>query len=203
MRCFIYLALVFFPLHSQAEDNTKLPLNQYSALNVLAKFSVSSIELPIGSSENANTLKGDDLNQNTIRDDFERALLCRYTQPEFVAMGVLAAIKWSQLLNLDSNNVEQLQSNEIHEILNSNIAISQCYEQLSDIEPSLPASIGSYFNNQQRQQAKKNALKTLSSQLSGSPQITSQYTQPCDVFNVLAEEALKQPLILTHTGYSF
>ncbi|MGF1683128.1 hypothetical protein [Photobacterium minamisatsumaniensis] len=204
MRCFIYLALLFFPFHSQAADNTKLPLNQYSALNVLAKFSVSTIQLPVGSSENANTLKGDDLNQNTIRDDFERALLCRYTRPEFVAMGVLAAIKWSQLLNLDSNKAAQLESYEIHEILNSNTAISQCYQQLSNIEPSLPASIGIYFNNQQRHRAKKYALQTLI-QLSGTPKITSQYAQPCDVFNVLVEEVLnqKQPLILTYTGYSF
>jgi len=57
---------------------------------LLAKWRVSTIELPLFINTEYKNLYGEDINQNHIRDDYEKMLIAAYTSPEYVAMGLLA-----------------------------------------------------------------------------------------------------------------
>ncbi|TLS80141.1 hypothetical protein [Photobacterium damselae] len=68
-------------------NHIQLPLNEYSALSILAQWHVSSSELPseqiemITTQSLSNDLWGNDVNRNLIRDDYEKILLSTEESP--------------------------------------------------------------------------------------------------------------------------
>ncbi|PSW20338.1 hypothetical protein C9I98_09825 [Photobacterium sanctipauli] len=188
MKSVILLTYFFFASHLHAEDSLNIPINQYTALNILAKFKISTAELPNGTGDNQDGLIGDDLNKNTIRDDFERALLSTYQQPEFVAMGVLASIKWSQLFILDLSSTVDQNHSELLALTMDNLAIDACYEQLVKAIPMLQNPKTSFFNTPVRQQAKQQIEQQIRKRVPVQSFQETHYKHPCDVFKVLIED---------------
>ncbi|WP_053062586.1 hypothetical protein [Photobacterium aquae] len=178
-------------LHSEP-----FPLNQYNALQILANFHVSTAELPVSLPENPVTLNGEDLNDNQIRDDFERALLEQYSQPEYVALALLAAQQWKTLLRgnrIDSDKpfspyfaITLLQQLE---------AIDTCYTNLTKTHPNLISPQQFYFNSAVRKQQQTKQLAELKSTAAKLPSLyqygqSQRKARPCYVFGELLDVVL-------------
>ncbi|OAN11485.1 hypothetical protein A3K86_21360 [Photobacterium jeanii] len=201
-RFLLCLALVSFSTYgfSQTALDTQLnnqhhidlPFNQYSALKLLAKWQVSSTELPAYTEINSELLFGSDYNNNNVRDDYEKALLAAYKQPEYVVMGLLATSIWQRLLQLYNSPEQKLSEKEAIELLVNSMSINHCYYLLQQVDQDLMSPILIYFNTQQRLTAKKEAEHQLLSIIGNQQNKITFPNQPCTIFaNLIHSEPLQ------------
>lgn len=173
------------------QHTVELPLNEYHALEILALKKVSSSQVPRPYdvlSTNDKTMT--DLNNNNIRDDYERLLLDQYQRPEYVAMGILAAAHWDRLIATHNQKDRILLITAITLITN-NIAINQCYFSLQQIDNTLVSPILNYFNTDQRLAIKNQAEEKLLTIIASSPFTISFEPKPCQKFTLLAKSMLQ------------
>ncbi|WP_305462085.1 hypothetical protein [Photobacterium leiognathi] len=174
------------------QHNVDLPLNQFKSLEILSAKNVSSGQVPRPyqfTGNNQASLFGVDLNNNGIRDDYERMLLKSYQRSEYVAMGVLAAERWDKLLRLLQSQESIKTPYQALELFNDTIAINQCYYSLQQIDKTLISPVLSYFNNDQLLEAKYQA-ELLLLDIIGSKQTSFTFHQePCERFAEFAKKA--------------
>ncbi|PQJ62479.1 hypothetical protein [Photobacterium angustum] len=180
------------------QHNVDLPLNQFRALEILAEKNVSSHQVPrpyaMPNTANHNELFGLDLNQNGIRDDYERMLLTSYQRSEYVAMGILAAERWDTLLRL-LHSQDQIKTRfQALELFNDNIAINQCYYSLQKKDKSLISPVLSYFNNDKLLEAKYQAELLLLDIIGDDQTNFTFHQQPCKRFADFAKSVKKGKL---------
>ncbi|OBU15484.1 hypothetical protein BTN98_14405 [Photobacterium aquimaris] len=186
------------PITQQTVD---LPLNEYHALKILALNNVSSSQAPRPfdtSSHSAPSLISDydigiDINNNNIRDDYERRLLYQYQRPEYVAMGILAAAHWDRL-TASYYQDDRIPSITAIALLTNNIAINQCYYSLQQIDNALVSPIFDYFNTEHRLAIKQHAEDKLLDIIATSAFTVHFDPQPCQRFVLLAESMLQTTL---------
>ncbi|PSW67331.1 hypothetical protein C0W88_03945 [Photobacterium leiognathi subsp. mandapamensis] len=173
------------------QHNVDLPLNQFKSLEILAAKNVSSGQVPRPyqfTGNNQASLFGVDLNNNGIRDDYERMLLKSYQRSEYVAMGILAAERWDKLLRLLQSQESIKTPYQALELFNDTIAINQCYYSLQQIDKTLISPVLSYFNNDQLLEAKYKA-ELLLLDIIGSKQTSFTFHQePCERFAEFAKK---------------
>ncbi|KXI24307.1 hypothetical protein [Photobacterium sanguinicancri] len=176
-----------------SEHHIDLPFNQYSALNLLAKWQVSSTELPAYVETNNDNLFGTDNNENSVRDDYEKALLNAYQKPEYVVMGLLSTYVWQRLLQLNVNTNIVTTNKEAIALLVNSMSINHCYYLLQQVDQDLMSPVLVYFNTQQRLDAKKQAEHKLLT-LIGNQQNKIEFpSEPCSVFaNLIHSEPIQQ-----------
>lgn len=177
------------------QHNVDLPLNQFRALEILAAKNVSSHQVPrpyqMPNSIKRNELFGSDLNENGIRDDYERMLLKSYKRSEYVAMGILAAERWDKLLRLLHSQDNIKTRFQALQLFNDNIAINQCYYSLQKVDKNLISPILSYFNNDQLLDAKYQAELLLLDIIGNNQASFTFHQQPCERFADFAKSAKK------------
>lgn len=171
-------------------DIIELPFNEYNALKLLAKWKVSTIELPLYIDNELDDIHGADNNQNMVRDDYEKVLLSSYQRPEYVVMGLLAAQEWGHLLDVYTNNLEFKDISQAKAFLDENADIKMCYAKLQKIDNMLLSPIDAYFNTGTRQSAKLAAEEKLLSVIGRQHKTASANTKPCSVFTRLINNAL-------------
>ena len=206
-------SLAFIPLitsfHTQAEVNTPriiklspekltqhnidLPLNQFKSLEILATKNVSSSQVPRPYQQDDTSVNGSlfgvDLNNNGIRDDYERMLLKSYQRSEYVAMGILAAERWDKLLRLLQSQDTVKTQYQALELFNDNIAINQCYYSLQQIDKTLVSPVLSYFNNEQLLEAKYQAELLLLDIIGNKQTSFTFHQEPCERFAEFAKKS--------------
>lgn len=175
---------------SCAKENTELPFNEYNALKLLAKWKVSTIELPVYIDQELKDIYGADNNQNQVRDDYEKMLLSTYQRPEYVVMGLLAAKEWDRLLDIYNNTVKIEDTNQAKALIGGNNAIRECYFQLQKIDNTLISPVQAFFNSDERLNAKKQAEGNLLSMLEKQHKTPTFHNKPCSVFTHLLKTAL-------------
>lgn len=182
------------------QHNVELPLNQYRALEILAEKNVSSHQVPrpytLPNSVNHNRPFGLDLNQNGIRDDYERMLLTSYQRSEYVAMGILAAERWDKLLRLLHSQNQIKTRFQALQLFNDTIAINQCYYSLQKTDKSLISPVLSYFNNDKLLHAKYQAELLLLDIIGNDQSNFTFLQQPCKRFADFAKSVKKANLRL-------
>ncbi|GHA41024.1 hypothetical protein ACFFLZ_01500 [Photobacterium aphoticum] len=193
MKMCTFLFVASSSLFSSLALSNPLPINQFHALQVLATLKISSSQLPIGIDHNHRSLLGEDANENDIRDDFEASLLESYQQPEYVAMGALAAYHWQTLLKVVDKGDWKPSERDAHLMMNTQKAIDKCYASLEKQHPDMfkPSSV--YFNTPQRLAAQISAKKILRFSIDTTPHehiISVNYDKPCDVFMFLADKLI-------------
>ncbi|MGF1723468.1 hypothetical protein [Photobacterium nomapromontoriensis] len=169
MRVSSFLCTAVLALYHHHAMSVELPINQYTAFQTLVNFQISSIQLPINIEEEPITLMGTDLNENSVRDDYEETLLKNYQQPEYVAMGILAAKQWQQIVNIVSDTDWQASEREAHFMLNTDKAITQCYNNLRKQQPDLFLPADAYFNTSLRTAARQAATRKLINAIDKAP----------------------------------
>lgn len=185
------LALATQDLSYAAEkDNISLPFNEYKALELLAKWKVSTIELPLYIDTELKDIYGADNNQNRVRDDYEQTLLSTYQRPEYVVMGLLAAQKWDRLLDIYTHTLQVEEVNHAKGVFTESIAINRCYYHLQTVDSSLSSPVLAYFNTDERLNAKKEAEEKLLSVIGEQHNTLSFHSEPCSVFTLLLKTAL-------------
>ncbi|SKA15404.1 hypothetical protein CZ814_01319 [Photobacterium toruni] len=182
------------------QHNVELPLNEYTALEVLILKKVSSSQVPrpydipstalLATNNNEVT----DINHNNIRDDYERLLLIQYQRPEYIAMAILAAAHWDRLIATYSQS-ERITSITALALMTNNIAINQCYYSLQQIDNTLTSPILNYFDTEQKLTIKNKAEAKLLAIIASSPFSITFDVQPCQRFTLLAEAMLKTTLV--------
>ncbi|PSW00134.1 hypothetical protein [Photobacterium lipolyticum] len=176
------------------KQDISLPFNEYYALALLAKWRVSSIELPqhtdFFNDIDGNDIYGADLNNNQIRDDYEKMLLSSYERPEYVVMGILATKKWNILFDVYTNNVQIHTLQQAKTIFIDNIAINRCYYDLQQIDRHLASPILAYFNTDDRLNAKRLAEEQLLAAIGENHHTLVFHNQPCEIFSELLKVAL-------------
>ncbi|MGF1687602.1 hypothetical protein L4C36_13025 [Photobacterium japonica] len=191
MKAVTFLFVTSSLLLSAHALSNPVPINQFHALQVLANFKISSSQLPIGIDNNHRSLLGEDANENDIRDDFEASLLANYQQPEYVAMGALAAHHWQTMLQVMSKNDWRPNERDAHLMLNTHKAIDRCYASLLKENPDMFQPSAVYFNTPQRLAAQISVKKILRFSIDSTPHehiISVNYDKPCDVFMYLADK---------------
>lgn len=186
------------PITQQTVD---LPLNEYHALKILALANVSSSQVPrpfdppshLVVLPTSNDDIGIDINNNNIRDDYERRLLFQYQRPEYVAMGILAAAHWDRLA-ASYYQEDRIPSITAITLITNNIAINQCYYALQQIDNALVSPIFHYFNTEHRQLIKQRAEDKLLDIIATSAFTVDFEPQPCQRFVLLAESMLQTTL---------
>ncbi|OBU16316.1 hypothetical protein AYY19_03925 [Photobacterium aquimaris] len=186
------------PITQQTID---LPLNEYHALKILALANVSSSQVPrpfdTPSPSIASPISdydiGIDVNNNNIRDDYERRLLFQYQRPEYVAMGILAAAHWDRLAATYYQQ-DRIPSITAITLITNNIAINQCYYALQQIDNALVSPIFHYFNTEHRLLIKQQAEDKLLDIIATSAFTVDFEPQPCQRFILLAESMLQTTL---------
>ncbi len=179
-------------------NHIQLPLNEYSALSILAKWHVSSSELPFEQIEMITTqslskdLWGNDVNRNLIRDDYEKILLSSYQRPEYVVMGLLASKRWDRILELI--NDQTISTAESLKLMKDMIAINRCYFQLQQIDQHLRSPILDYFNTPERLQVKEQAEIKLLKNIGNRQHHLVNHNNPCDFFGAMAEKIMKEKI---------
>ncbi|EAR53285.1 hypothetical protein SKA34_04685 [Photobacterium sp. SKA34] len=180
------------------QHNVALPLNQFRALEILAEKNVSSHQVPrpytMPLTANHTEVFDSDLNDNGIRDDYERMLLKSYQRSEYVAMGILAAERWDKLLQLLHSQEQIKTSLQALELFNDNIAINQCYYSLQKIDKSLISPVLNYFNNEQLLDAKYQAELLLLDIIGNNQANLTFHQQPCKRFADFAKNVKKWKL---------
>lgn len=176
------------------KQDISLPFNEYYALALLAKWRVSSTELPqhtdFFNDIDVGDLYGTDLNNNQIRDDYEKMLLSSYERPEYVVMGILATRKWDILFDVYTNDVQTHTLKQAKTIFIENMAINHCYYDLQQIDRHLASPILAYFNTDDRLNAKKFAEERLLAAIGENHHALVFYNQPCEIFSDLLKVAL-------------
>ena len=180
------------------QHTVELPLNEYHALAILALKEVSTGQVPrpynapsySPTTSSANNVQLIDINNNNVRDDYERLLLTQYKRPEYVAMGILAAAHWDRLAATHTQE-DRIPSITAITLLTNNIAINQCYYSLQQIDNTLVSPILHYFNTEQRIAIKQQAEEKLLSIIANSPFSITFVPQPCQRFTLLAESMLQ------------
>ncbi|ELR65614.1 hypothetical protein C942_00697 [Photobacterium marinum] len=167
-----------------------LPFNEYSALRLLAKSKVSTIQLPALFNSDINDIYGEDKNNNQFRDDYEAMLLSNYQHPEYVAMGLLSAKHWKLLLDIHNNNLTITDKKHAKAILELSLEINHCYYHLQRIDKDLHSPLLSYFNTEQRLTAKKDAEQKLFSLIGKQQESRSHERLPCEVFSTMLSAEL-------------
>ncbi|SMY34569.1 hypothetical protein [Photobacterium andalusiense] len=186
------------PISQQTVD---LPLNEYHALKILALTDVSSSQVPRPFDTPSNSTPslisnydiGIDINNNNIRDDYERRLLNQYQRPEYIAMGILAAAHWDRLATSYYQD-ERIPSITALTLITNNIAINQCYYALQQIDNALVSPIFDYFNTEHRLAIKQQAEDKLLDIIATSAFTVHFDPQPCQRFVLLAESMLQTTL---------
>lgn len=197
-RSLMLILLTAYAAPSQSEPrdvnhHIDLPFNQYSALTLLAKWQVSSTELPAFIEMSNDSLFGTDENENSVRDDYEKALLNAYQKPEYVVMGLLSTHVWQRLLqlNVDVNTIKT--NKEAISLLVNSMSINHCYYLLQQVDQNLMSPLLVYFNTQQRLDAKKNAEHQLLTIIGNQQHKIEFPTEPCSVFaNLIHSEPIQQ-----------
>lgn len=190
MRVSSFLLTTFLALYHHHSLSAELPINQYSAFQVLANFQISSSQLPKGIEEDPITFAGTDLNNNYVRDDFEQALLESYQQPEYVAMGILAAQQWQEMVDIVTDDDWYASEREAHLMLNTDKAITRCYKSLLKQHPELFMPSDAYFNTSLRTAAKHAAERKLIDTINKKPHkhMDGLTGKPaCEVFKILMD----------------
>lgn len=180
------------------QHTVELPLNEYHALAILALKKVSSSQVPRPynaplHSFTALPTNNDqliDINNNNVRDDYERLLLTQYKRPEYVAMGVLAAAHWDRLAATHTQK-DRIPLITAVTLITNNIAINQCYYSLQQIDNTLVSPILHYFNTEQRIVIKQQSEEKLLRIIALSPFSITFDPQPCQRFTLLAESMLQ------------
>ncbi|WP_299013075.1 hypothetical protein [uncultured Photobacterium sp.] len=192
LKKYIFIATLLISKQSYSIESNAigLPFNEYNALQLLAKWKVSTIELPTYISNVHSDIYGEDNNKNQLRDDYEKVLLSIYQRPEYVVMGLLAAKKWDRLLDIYSNSLIIEDTNQAKEILAESLAINRCYYHLQTIDNNLSSPVLAYFNTDQRINAKKEAELKLISLIGNQQESLSLNRQSCRVFNTMLKTAL-------------
>jgi hypothetical protein len=159
--------------------DTSLPLNQWESLQVLADQNVSTIELPKKRLD-GDPLFGADLNNNGVRDDYERYLLSHYQDSEWVAMGLLAANLWQQSLQMNTSKKDR------KKLLQDSLLLEDCFYRLQQ-ETQLTSPMLAYFNTPlRRAEKRKNRLMWLKSVKPTDLRLSS---QSCGVFQSLYDRS--------------
>ncbi|MGF1759493.1 hypothetical protein L4D76_16420 [Photobacterium sagamiensis] len=176
------------------KQDISLPFNEYYALALLAKWRVSSAELPqhtdFFNGIDGNGIYGADLNNNQIRDDYEKMLLSSYERPEYVVMGILATKKWDILFDVYTKNVQINTLKQAKTIFIENMAINRCYYDLQQIDRQLTSPILAYFNTDERLNAKRLAEEQLLAVIGENHHTLVFHKQPCKIFSNLIKVAL-------------
>ena len=176
------------------KQDISLPFNEYHALALLAKWRVSSAELPqhtdFFNGIDGNDIYGADLNNNQIRDDYEKMLLSSYERPEYVVMGILATNKWNILFDVYTKKVQISTLKQAKTIFIENMAINRCYYDLQQIDPHLTSPVLAYFNTDERLTAKRLAEEQLLAVIGKNHPILVMRSQPCEIFSDLLKVAL-------------
>ncbi|MCW8329278.1 hypothetical protein MD588_10720 [Photobacterium sp. SDRW27] len=178
------------PTYAADKENISLPFNEYNALKLLAKWKVSTVELPQYIDTDTNGVYGADHNHNHIRDDYEQMLLSTYHRPEYVVMGLLAAKKWDRLLDIYTRSLLVEDVDLAKGVFAESIAINRCYYHLQAVDNSLTSPVLAYFNTDERLQAKKSAEDNLLSVIGDQHNTLSFSNQPCTVFSTFLKTAL-------------
>ena len=184
------------------KHTVELPLNEYYALEILALKKVSSSQVPrpyyvTVSTKMPLSTNNDvviDINNNNVRDDYERLLLTQYQRPEYVAMGILAAAHWDRLAATITQD-DRIPSITAMTLITNNIAINQCYYSLQQIDKTLISPILNYFNTEQRITIKLQAEEKLLDIIASSSFTVVFDPQPCQRFTLLAESMLQTTLM--------
>ncbi|MGF1690715.1 hypothetical protein [Photobacterium kagoshimensis] len=189
------LVLISTPSYCEPFESTHhidLPFNQYSALSLLAKWQVSSAELPAFIEMNNDSLFGADGNENMVRDDYEKALLNAYQKPEYVVMGLLSTHVWQRLLQLNVNEDTITTNKEAISLLVNSMSINHCYYLLQQVDQNLMSPLLVYFNTQQRLDAKKYAEHQLLAIIGNQQHKIEFPAEPCSVFaNLIHSEPIQ------------
>lgn len=173
-----------------------LPFNQFNALELLAEWKVSTIELPLYFDTESSNLYGEDINQNQVRDDYEKALLETYRSPEYVAMGLLAAKKWERLLDIYSNRLIVDDVSQAKKIFVDIVAINRCYDNLQSIDSTVTSPVLNYFNTDERGIAKKKAEEKLRTIIGGQQITLTVHDQPCTMLSTWLNWALSPKAVI-------
>ncbi len=122
-------------------------------------------EIPDETPEDFATLEGQDLNENGIRDDYERAIYTRYSEPELIEYALKMAPAFARIIEIYQKGAAQFSADENADAIERLVNGRLCTMQLKRHYPDFKSPQVNYYNSWDRAWAKRDGTDDMAKQI--------------------------------------
>lgn len=112
-----------------------------------------------------NTIEGIDLDNNGVRDDYERAISETYFDDDLIKVAISASQEWKSLIKISLDESIIITQDFASEKFSNLISLNKCFSELRRINPKFETPSKLYFNTLERamekEKQKTSSLKRL------------------------------------------
>ncbi|OOF14566.1 MULTISPECIES: hypothetical protein [unclassified Salinivibrio] len=126
-----------------------------------------------------NTIEGVDLDNNGVRDDYERAISDTYVDDDLIKVAISASQEWKSLIKISLDEDIIITQDFASEKLSNLISLNKCFSELRRINPEFETPSKLYFNTLERAMEKRKVENKLFKALKGDLRSVQVAERPC------------------------
>jgi hypothetical protein len=126
-----------------------------------------------------NTIEGIDLDNNGVRDDYERAISETYVDDDLIKVAISASQEWKSLIKISLDESIIITQDFASEKFSNLISLNKCFSELRRINPQFETPSKLYFNTLERAMEKRKAENKLFKALKGDFRSVQVAENPC------------------------